>query len=84
MEPGTCMTDICYAYAYAYEAMVFIILALMWGFLHYICVRLNDEGSMLILRPELSNLVACEVRETPVALQSIECIQPARLPTSLF
>ena len=38
---------------------------------------------MLILRPELSNLVACEVREMPLSLQSIECIQPACLHTSL-
>ena len=38
---------------------------------------------MLILIPELSNLVACEVREAPLTLRSIECIQPARLHTCL-
>ena len=39
---------------------------------------------MLTLRPELSNLVVCEVREMPVTLRFIKCIQPARLHTCLF
>ena len=38
---------------------------------------------MRILRPELSNLVACEVRERSLTLRSIECIQPARLHACL-
>ena len=39
---------------------------------------------MLILRPGLSDLVACEVREIPLTLRSTECIQPARLHNCLF
>ena len=39
---------------------------------------------MLILRPELSNLVACEVRETPLTLRFVECIQPASLHASFY
>ena len=39
---------------------------------------------MFILRPELSNLVACEVREMPVTLRSTERMQPARLHTCLY
>ena len=63
-------------------AVLFIILALTRGNLHYmLCV--NDQGSMLILIPELSNLVTYEVREMPLTLRSIERIQPARLHTCL-
>ena len=47
-------------------AVYFIILALTRVTLHYLCVTLNDYGSMLTLRPELSNLDACEVREMPL------------------
>ena len=49
-----CTMDVCH---------FFIILALTWGTVHYICVMLNDKGSMLILRPELSNVVACDQGE---------------------
>ena len=39
---------------------------------------------MLILRPEMSNLAACEAREMPLTVRSIECIQPAHLHACLF
>ena len=79
MEPTTHMTgNICCIFAsfQHWHGAICITFVLCWT-TRVVC--------MLTLRAELSNLVACEVREMPLTLQSIECLQTGMpLHTCLF